>query len=481
MVKFLQTVETGVQSIQDYLDQFSTKEITNSLEKAYEAAKAFAIVLAAAKVGSMVWALAAAAKAAYTARAAFLALGANPIILAFAAVVAGIVWAMEDYNHEIERLNTTTEGLTEKIADMKTEIDNGGYFLASGRFVAYSNTQLEEYKKQLEAARKKLAEIKKQEFKDTLPSIDELLAGGSADTPAHLNPDGSEVLGREEQKLRDRVDKMLADANAKHEEAQDAGYMQDVFGGTKEQAQLDALEHYYEKVDEIEAAQEVKEKERKDRKNISLREADNARITLAEMKAAALDRIEEKKAARELAANEKLQKAKVKALHTYLKASGVVAGALANQSKTAFRIHKGVATAEAIINTHQSITAALSDSEVHPWVRVANAAFFAAQGFASVSAIQSQNYSGGGGGGGSSVGGGGGVSAGTDAQTATTFTSATQAAEGLGETATERREIILDFGDRNLFNKEDIRMIITEIEESAGDGVVANVNFVGAT
>ena len=489
ITKLLNNVNEKMVEFQTYLDKVDTEKFYEGLERAYEAAKSFVYVLALAKGASLVWAIGAAARAAWLALPAFAALSAMPAILALAGVVAGITYVMVDFEQQAEKTANTVLGLKGRIEDINLRLKEGGEVDWLWGWLEDSPAQVAGLKIELRKLNKQLKETKgilasddnagpndpgllkdlidaKKKLRGVLDPIETSEAG--------YTPPKQQFALTEEQKL---LEQELVRLKEEAAQLQDDNYMMGVFGGKTEQEIVERTVKIYERLNEIEEEQKEIEKKRKDERNNAATEEHNRKKKRWADEEAAKDRIAENNRKRE----EALQKAKVKALQTYLKASITVAGALAGQSKTAFRIHKGVATAEAIINTHQSITAALSDSEVHPWVRIANAALFAAQGFASVHAIQSQNYNGGGGGGGSGGGGlpasAGGAAAGPTPGSAVTSTIAGGSSGLDGE---PRDAVNITIEGEGEMSFERVAQLIKQIDGARHDGMTSNIRLVGA-
>ena len=139
------------------------------------------------------------------------------------------------------------------------------------------------------------------------------------------------------------------------------------------------------------------------------------------------------------------------AMHNaYANAASAVSGALANL----FNQSKGVAIANALINTYEAVTAALKNPPGPPFSYVYAAAALA-QGMAQVQAIRSTNKSGGGGGGttASSVAGGG--------SAATARTQSSQVFQ-------------LNLHGQN-FRRDDVAGLMSQMNELMADGVKLNV------
>lgn len=146
------------------------------------------------------------------------------------------------------------------------------------------------------------------------------------------------------------------------------------------------------------------------------------------------------------------------------KASSELLDFLATRSKTAFKVNKAVAIAEAVINTHKGITRAL---DLPFPVNLAAAAATAARGFISVAKIKATQF----GGGGSTSDSGGGATTGTSA--GGNITTQTPAAGGFAASAPAApRPITIELpSGGGLLSTEQLSQLITELSDAAGDGL----------
>ena len=465
---FLKDTNTQVEKLQNYLKNFTDGEMKNVFEAIEAAAWALGLAIAGKGIAgavSIVMALVAAAKAANLATVALTLMGRTPVILALAGVVAGVTWALGKLRMEAEKNTRTFVDVNKEIKFIEknikeaVEAGNGESYLVDG------------WRDEL----KKL----KAEYEDLVAKA---LKAQKDLNAAKKNTDVEEVV-EDEKPVEEVVEKkentdVVSDLKNRIGGLSDAAttFSKDEFGG--EVASPYGAEAVAAEIERMLEAGEIKKETAVELEEELQKALFEVRQKYTGINAEArADEDEKNSKRRTQVANEELEweelsaEAKQKIIVDNVRKTASI---LANHNKAAFRLNQAFALKDAIIETHKGIAKAVGSAPFP--ANIPAIAFATATGFAQVSAIASQ----GGGGGGSRGASSSAASPAPVSQPATTFTNATQVADGLGETATQRKEILLNFGDRNIFNKEDVKMIVTELAEAADDGVVANVSFVGA-